>query len=110
MKKRKRYVITATFPAGTHNIGYHTDIIREMTINRLLEENNGMMISNYISYKEACVTNTGIENKLPLTGFIWDNAFKLANTVLDRIREFYGRPIIVHSFFRNQLVNRAVGG
>jgi zinc D-Ala-D-Ala carboxypeptidase len=69
-------------------------------------------ISKYISYEEATVSQTatrkGISNK--------PNAQELARMknvaekVFDKVREHFGEPIRVSSFFRGKELNAAVGG
>ena len=39
-----------------------------------------------------------------------DNLKKLIETILDPLREWYGKPIIVNSAFRSEAVNKAVKG
>jgi len=69
-------------------------------------------ISKHISYKEATFSPTavrrGIDNK--------PNDFELkrmklvAEKVFEPVREWYGKPIKVNSFFRNEALNKAVRG
>lgn len=39
-----------------------------------------------------------------------DNLKKLIETILDPLREWYGKPIIVNSAYRSEALNKAVGG
>ena len=68
-------------------------------------------ISNYVSYKEAVRSNTATRHKI-------DNApnSKQLETmryvsvkVFDKVREYFGLPIFISSFFRNAEVNKLVG-
>lgn len=66
----------------------------------------------YFTFKEMIQSNTakarGIEN-IP----DWDDIYrlqKLIETVLDPLREWYGKPIIVNSGYRCEALNKAVGG
>ncbi len=65
-------------------------------------------LSKHISMAEAKVTNTGLVNE--------PNAEQLkamvivANKVFEPLREWYGKPIKINSFFRSTAVNRMVKG
>ena len=66
----------------------------------------------YFSFKEMIRSNTararGIEN-IP----DWDDIYRLQRlieTILDPLREWYGKPIIVTSGYRCEALNKAVGG
>ena len=70
------------------------------------------MISKHITYEEATVSNTatrfGIENKPNDTQLA---CMKLvAEKCFEPLREWYGKPIKVNSFFRNSLLNSKVNG
>jgi hypothetical protein len=70
------------------------------------------MISKHITYEEATVSNTatrfGIENKPNETQLA---CMKLvAEKCFEPLREWYGKPIKVNSFFRNSLLNSKVNG
>ena len=66
----------------------------------------------YFSFKEMIDSNTaksrGIEN-IPTWGQI-DALKSLIETILDPLREWYGKPIMVNSAFRSEALNKAVGG
>lgn len=66
----------------------------------------------YFSFKEMIKSNTakskGLDN-IPTWDEI-DNLKKLIETILDPLREWYGKPIIVNSAFRSEAVNKAVKG
>lgn len=70
------------------------------------------MISKYISEKEAFGSATAQRLNIDNT----PNAAQLANmkevasVLFDRIREHYGKPIRVGSFFRSEALNKAIGG
>lgn len=69
-------------------------------------------ISKHITYLEATqsptATQRGIKNnpnELEL-----DSMREVAELVFEPLREWYGKPIKISSFFRNEALNRAVGG
>lgn len=66
----------------------------------------------YFSIKEMTKSNTatakGINNTPDQT--VTDNLTKLIETVLDPLREWYGKPIIVNSGYRCEALNKAIGG
>ena len=66
----------------------------------------------YFSIKEMTKTNTatakGIDNTPDQT--ITDNLTKLIEAVLDPLREWYSKPIIVNSGYRCEALNKAIGG
>ena len=66
----------------------------------------------YFSFKEMIDSNTaksrGIEN-IPTWEQI-DALKSLIETILDPLREWYGKPINVNSAFRSEALNKAVGG
>lgn len=71
-----------------------------------------MQISKNISYKEAVYSNTasklGIDNTpSPAT---LERMKLVANKVFQPIREHFGVPIKVTSFYRSPKLNKAVGG
>lgn len=66
------------------------------------------VISKYISYEEATHSNTGLPN-VPTETEI-ENMQAVAQKVFDPVRENFGKPLKVNSFFRCEAVNRAVGG
>lgn len=69
-------------------------------------------ISKYISYEEATKSQTAIRNKIenkPNTDEL--NKMKLvASKVFDKVREHFGIPLKVSSFYRCRKLNTAVGG
>lgn len=62
----------------------------------------------YFTIEELCKTSTKIEN-VP-NAVEKANLVCLVESVLDPIREKYGKPIIVTSGYRSEKVNKAVGG
>ena len=71
-----------------------------------------MMISKYVSYKEAVKSDAAIRHGIDNTPN--DDQLRamknVATNVFDQVRAHFGIPIGVSSFFRSVKVNRAVGG
>ena len=71
-----------------------------------------MRISKHISYKEATQSQTatrkGISNDPD--AYQLQNMQLLAEKVFEPIREHFGVPISINSFFRSQKLNKAIGG
>ena len=69
-------------------------------------------ISKHITYKEATqsptATNRGIQN-IP-NPIELENMRLVAELVFEPLREWYAKPIRINSFFRNEALNKAVGG
>lgn len=69
-------------------------------------------ISKHITYKEATHSATavrkGIDNSP--TDFELQRMKLVAEKVFEPVREWYGKPIRINSFFRSVATNRAVGG
>lgn len=69
-------------------------------------------ISNHISYDEATISPTGLRLKIDNT----PNSEQLlamktvAKACFEPLREWYGKPLKVNSFFRCEALNKAVGG
>jgi uncharacterized protein YcbK (DUF882 family) len=70
------------------------------------------MISQYISYTEATISQTAVRNKIDNTPNKEElDAMKhVASQVFDKVREHFGKPLKVSSFFRCSKLNKAVGG
>lgn len=65
-------------------------------------------ISKHITYAEATHTSTWLENKPSVEQI---RAMKLvARQCFDPVRNYYGKPIRVNSFFRSAEVNKKIGG
>lgn len=62
----------------------------------------------YFSIEELCHTNTGLSNKP--SPDIENKLRRFVELVLDPLREEFGRAIRVNSGYRNDKVNRLVGG
>ena len=71
-----------------------------------------MRISKHISYKEATQSQTatrkGISNDPD--AYQLQNMQLLAEKVFEPLREHFGVPIAINSFFRSQKLNKAIGG
>jgi zinc D-Ala-D-Ala carboxypeptidase len=71
-----------------------------------------LRISKHISYKEATQSQTatrkGISNDPD--AYQLQNMQLLAEKVFEPIREHFGVPIAINSFFRSQKLNKAIGG
>ncbi len=71
-----------------------------------------MRISKHISYYEATKSNTatrkGIEN-IP-SGEEMARMKIVAEKCFEPLREWYGRPIAISSFFRSHKLNKEIGG
>ena len=65
-------------------------------------------LSTYFTWREATITNTGIPNE-PDTEVHRETIINTAAN-MDAVREFLGHPIYINSWYRNFLVNKAVGG
>lgn len=69
-------------------------------------------ISKYISYQEAVTSQTAVRKKIvniPSPAVLL-NMQLVGIRVFDVVREHYGSPLRVSSFFRSLLLNNAVGG
>lgn len=68
-------------------------------------------ISKYISYEEATTSQTATRNKIKnVPGAVeLINMQLVAIRVFDVVREHFGFPLRVSSFFRNEATNKAVG-
>lgn len=67
-----------------------------------------MMASEHFSIQELTKTGTGLENDPDI--YAGANLVRLAEKLLEPIREMMGVPLFVHSGFRSKEVNAAVGG
>ena len=69
-------------------------------------------VSKYISYKEATKSNTAIKygiHNVPNPDQ-WAAMQKLGTEVFDKVREHFGKPLYVSSFFRSEELNAKIGG
>lgn len=69
-------------------------------------------ISKYISYTEATKSEYAIRNDIPNvpTDENIEAMQLVGQKVFDRVREHFGKPIGVTSFYRSQALNKAIGG
>lgn len=69
-------------------------------------------ISKYISYVEATQSQTATRKKIANvpTPSQLKNMEHVAKNVFDKVREHFGTPLRVSSFFRCEALNKAVGG
>lgn len=66
----------------------------------------------YFTINELTHSDTAVKLKLdntPSKDVIY-NLTKLVDTILDPLRELYGKPIRISSGYRSEKVNKAVGG
>ena len=71
-----------------------------------------MRISKHISYKEATQSQTAVRkgiNNEP-DAYQLQNMQLLAEKVFEPVREYFGVPIAINSFYRSQKLNKAIGG
>lgn len=69
-------------------------------------------ISKYISYKEATHSQTAVRRKIdnkPSPTEL-ENMKYVATQIFDKVREHFGIPLTVSSFYRCAALNTAVGG
>ena len=70
------------------------------------------MISKHITLAEATKSNTAIKlgiSNLPTEEHL-ANMKHIAETIFEPLREHFGKPIAVSSFYRSAALNKAVGG
>ena len=69
-------------------------------------------ISKNISYREATRSTTanrrGIDNTP--TAEVLENMMIVADACFQPLREWYGKPIRINSFYRSPVLNKAIGG
>jgi len=69
-------------------------------------------ISDHISYREATRSNTALRHGIDNT----PNEDQLKNMIIvaeacfEPLREWYGKPIRINSFFRSPILNKKIGG
>jgi len=69
-------------------------------------------VSTYLSYHEATKSNTAIKygiHNVPNSDQ-WKAMQTLGTEVFDRVREHFGKPLYVSSFFRSEALNGRIGG
>lgn len=71
-----------------------------------------MIISKYVTYEEATVSQTAIRKKISNKPSLEQlaNMESVAENIFDKAREHFKKPIRVSSFFRSKELNEAVGG
>jgi len=69
-------------------------------------------ISKHITLKEATYSATGEAKKIDNspTAEHLENMKLLAEKVFEPLREWYGKPIKINSFYRSKALNTAIGG
>jgi hypothetical protein len=70
------------------------------------------MISKHITFEEATFSATSIRLKIDNSpnSLIQQNMRKVAEECFEPLREWYGKPIRINSFYRSPDLNKAVGG
>lgn len=66
-----------------------------------------MLITPHFNLSEMTKTSTGLENACPMR--FAGNLVRLCNA-LEHVRTLLGSPVVVHSGYRSEEVNAAVGG
>jgi zinc D-Ala-D-Ala carboxypeptidase len=71
-----------------------------------------MKISKHISLEEATISTTAVKLKIDNTPskLILEKMQLVAEKCFEPLREWYGKPIRVNSFYRCDALNKAVGG
>jgi len=71
-----------------------------------------MRLTNNFTFEELTHSDTAVRNKINNTPDEWSevNLVKLATSVLQPIRDSWGKPIVVSSGFRCQTLNTKLGG
>lgn len=69
-------------------------------------------VSKHISYEEATVSATAIRAKIDNTppADVLDNMKHVAEQLFEPLREWYGKPIRINSFYRSPKLNKLVKG
>ncbi len=69
-------------------------------------------ISKHITYSEATVSQTALQKKIPNipNSETLKKMKVVATKCFEPLREWYGKPIHINSFFRSISLNKAVGG
>ena len=76
-------------------------------LNKIIEK-----AMKYFTFNELCRSETASKHKIdnPPSAEIIANLTALVDNVLDPLREAWGRPIIVTSGYRCEVLNKLVGG
>jgi len=71
-----------------------------------------MKISEHVSYNEAIYSETALRLNIKNepNDYQISNMVGIANHVFEPLREYVGGPIKITSMFRNEILNRAIGG
>ena len=71
-----------------------------------------MQISKHITFEEATQSSTAIRLKIDNApnALIQINMRLVAEKCFEPLREWYGKPIKINSFYRSDALNKAVGG
>lgn len=69
-------------------------------------------ISKHISYREATQSSTATRLKIDNTPTpeVLANMKLVAEKCFEPLRDWYGKPIRINSFYRSYILNRAIGG
>jgi uncharacterized protein YcbK (DUF882 family) len=69
-------------------------------------------VSKHITLDEATNSNTAIRNGINNSpdSVTFERMKLVANKCFEPLREWYGKPIRINSFYRSQLLNTKVGG
>jgi uncharacterized protein YcbK (DUF882 family) len=69
-------------------------------------------VSKHITLDEATNSNTAIRNGINNSpdSVTFERMKLVANKCFEPLREWYGKPIKINSFYRSQLLNTKVGG
>lgn len=71
-----------------------------------------MRISDHISYEEATRSQTAVRFKIDNSpdAETLERMKVVANACFEPLRKFYGKPLIVSSFYRCEKLNKKIGG
>jgi len=71
-----------------------------------------MKISEHVSYNEAIYSDTALRLNIKNepNDYQISNMVGIANNIFEPLREYVGGPIKITSMFRNEILNRAIGG
>ena len=71
-----------------------------------------MKVSEHVSYNEAIYSDTALRLNIKNepNDYQISNMVGIANNIFEPLREYVGGPIKITSMFRNEILNRAIGG